>query len=101
MADRLLRLKSEPPMTTPVMILPEQKDAVANALGHALAVYELAPGNWIRIGETAIVQEILERLAPPSRRDAGAAQPIALLMGRKHVKELQKMKPATSKGEDR
>jgi hypothetical protein len=40
-----------------------ERDAVLNACAHALAVYEQLPSNWIRLGETQIVQGILEPCA--------------------------------------
>ena len=80
--------------TVPSLIRPDERDAVLNAVAHALAVYEQAPSNWVRLGDTQIVQDILNRLAPPARKKCDTAQPMALRVARKHINALRKMKPA-------
>jgi hypothetical protein len=67
-----------------------ERDAVLNACAYALVLYEEMPGNWIRLGETQIVRDIVEALSPPARRKCDTAQPMALRVARRHVARLLK-----------
>ena len=68
----------------------DEISAVLNACAHALAAYEQMPPHWVRIGETRIVRDILERFAPPPRRQCNSAVPLLLRAARKHVARLIK-----------
>jgi hypothetical protein len=68
----------------------EECDAVLNGLAHAAALYEQMPAHWVRIGEPRIVRDILERFAPPPRRQCDSAVPLPLRAARKHVAKLFK-----------
>jgi hypothetical protein len=71
----------------------DERDAVLNGLAHGLAVYEQLPGNWIRLGETQIVRDLVETLSPPARHKCDTAQPLALRVARKDLAELFKRGP--------
>jgi len=83
----------------PLMIHPDERDAVVNAIAHAAALYERLPAHCVRAGEVEAIQEILTRIAPPPKHECDPdTVPVALAMARKHVAALGKVKSAGGNG---
>jgi hypothetical protein len=83
-------LHREMEMNKPPILNDDELAAVVNGLAHGLAVFEQSPPHWVRIGETQVVRGILDRLAPPPRRQCDSAVPMPLRVARKHVNQLLK-----------